>query len=175
MKNFIICLISGIMLSSCGGFMDGMAAGMMGLGSYGGYGMGANSMMSSGSNYNYLLDPRFAVQQVQNQEQQEYQAAKRYRPNLTFEQFRAEKAQALQMMKTGGGSSSSSSSTPSSDGSSKSSRRICVTCNGGGKCNGCHGSGLRTDNYFGTGTGTKTCGVCNGRKICSVCGGSGYK
>ena len=52
---------------------------------------------------------------------------------------------------------SSGSTTKSS---STSSRRVCVTCQGGGKCNSCGGSGKRTDNYFGTGrSSTVTCGV----------------
>lgn len=56
----------------------------------------------------------------------------------------------------------------------KSSGKICHVCKGDGKCIGCHGSGYRTDNYFGHGTDpTHTCGVCSGKGICSICKGTG--
>lgn len=59
---------------------------------------------------------------------------------------------------------------------STSSKKICRTCKGDGKCMGCHGTGYRTDNHFGTGVDySNKCGVCGGNGICNICGGSGYK
>lgn len=60
--------------------------------------------------------------------------------------------------------------------SSNSNSRFCSTCSGNGKCYCCHGSGMRTDNYYGTGTSTQVkCGVCGGNGKCSSCGGSGRR
>lgn len=168
-----------VSLTSCGGtFMQGMAQGMAGYG--GGYGLGGYQVMPGGfvrdTRYDYLLDPRYAVQQVLSQEQQEYQAAKRYRPNLTLEQFRIEKGQALQMMKNSGSSSSSKSTTTSPSGSSPTSNsRDCRLCLGSGKCQTCNGKGY----YYNPLDLTKTvsCPNCasnhNGR--CASCNGSGKK
>lgn len=60
--------------------------------------------------------------------------------------------------------------------SSHDSRKICRTCKGDGKCIGCHGSGYRTDNSFGTGVDYgHECGVCGGDGKCNICGGEGKK
>lgn len=177
--TFIACL------SSCDTFWQGMAQGMAG---YGGYGMGGYQVMPGGfvrnTSMDYLLDPRYAMQQVQNQEQQEYQAAKQYRPNLTLEQFRIEKGQALQMMKNSESSSSSSSSSTSSSNSSRSStagyssssnEKMCRRCVGTGKCKTCEGRGY----YYNPLDLSKTvlCPNCqrNHNGICASCGGTGKK
>lgn len=54
--------------------------------------------------------------------------------------------------------------------------KICRTCKGDGKCISCHGEGVRTDNYFGTGKDySKKCGVCGGKGTCGVCNGTGHQ
>lgn len=87
-------------------------------------------------------------------------------------------------VKNGRVSSNSSYSNTSSDetssivqsSSSHDSRKICRTCKGDGKCIGCHGSGYRTDNSFGTGVDYgHECGVCGGDGKCNICGGEGKK
>ena len=175
---FIATILICASFTSCGGtFWEGMAQ-MYG---NGGYGMGGYQVMPGGfvrdTRYDYLLDPRLSVQQVLNQEQQEYQAAKRYRPDLTLEQFRIEKGQALQMMKNNSGNSTSSSSTSSSSSSnqSKSNSRDCRLCLGSGKCNTCNGKGY----YYNPLDLTKTvsCPNCasNHNGKCSSCNGSGKR
>lgn len=79
-----------------------------------------------------------------------------------------------------GQNTGSSSSSKSDAGNTKNvndkitTSNLCMTCEGDGKCIGCHGSGYRTDNMFGTGVDySKTCGVCNGKKICTPCKGTG--
>ncbi|MBQ6063395.1 MAG: hypothetical protein IJK87_07155 [Prevotella sp.] len=167
-KCFCFVFVFSMTLVSCDTFLQAM----------GGYGMSGYQVMPGGfvrnTSMDYLLDPRYAMQQVLNQEQQEYQAAKRYRPDLTLEQFRLEKGQAYQMMKNSGGSSSSSSSTSSSSYSysNNSSGRDCGLCHGSGKCNTCNGKGW----YYGelSMTTKLTCPNCpnhNGR--CSSCNGTG--
>lgn len=169
----LACLISTI-LTSCETFLQGMATGM---GSYGGYGMGYMPTYGTGSgNLDYLLDPRYAMMQVAQQqaqmnavneqlirttvrqvneaEQAEYQAAKKYRPNLTLEQFRREKAQAYQNVNGSGSNTRSSSST---SGSTSSSSR---------QCNYCNGTGRRVYD-----TNPPTFGLDNGEKVkCNECG-----
>ena len=169
---FMTAFITCASLTSCNGaFWQGMAQGMFG---NGGYGMGGYQVMPGGfvrdTRYDYLLDPRLAVQQVMNQEQQEYQAAKRFRPNLTLEQFRIEKGQALQMMKNSGSSNSTSKSTVKP---STSNSRDCRRCLGSGKCQTCNGKGY----YYNPLDMSKavSCPNCasnhNGR--CASCNGSG--
>lgn len=157
--------------TSCDTMFQGFAAGM------GGYGMGGYQVMPGGfvrnTSYDYLLDPRYAIQQVLNQEQQEYQAAKRYRPNMTLEEFRIEKGQAIQMMNNNGGSSSSSSNSSSSS-TKKLNGSMCQLCAGTGKCKTCEGKGY----YYNPLDLSKTvlCPNChNHNGKCSSCGGTGKK
>lgn len=163
---------------SCDTVLQGLAATM------GGYGMGGYQVMPGGfvrdTSHDYLLDPRYALQQVLNQEQQEYQAAKQYRPNLTLEQFRIEKGQAIQMMNNGGSSSSTSSSSSSSrssnysSNSNNSSGRMCQLCAGTGRCKTCEGKGY----YYNPLNLSQTvlCPNChNHNGKCSSCGGTGKK
>lgn len=169
--------------SSCNeAFWQGMAQGAAGMGGYGSMG-GGYQVMPGGfvrnTSMDYLLDPRYAMQQVLNQEQQEYQAAKQYRPNLTLEQFRMEKGQAYQMMKNGSGSSSSSSISSSSSTSSGpsyssgSSSRDCQRCMGTGKCQTCNGRGYY--DVIGIGSGRHACPNCasNHNGKCASCKGTG--
>lgn len=184
-KSFLFIFVLVAMFSSCNeAFWQGMAQGAAGMG---GYGMGGGYQVMPGgfvrnTSMDYLLDPRYAMQQVLNQEQQEYQAAKQYRPNLTLEQFRTEKGQAYQMMKNSGGSSSSSSSSSmssssssgSSGSSSTSSGKMCRLCAGTGNCKTCSGRGY----YYNPLDLSKTvlCPNChNHNGKCSSCSGTGYK
>lgn len=165
-------------LTSCDAILQGMAGG---LGGYGGYGMGGYQVMPGGfvrnTSYDYLLDPNVALQNVLNKEQQEYQAARQVRPDLTLEQFRLEKGRALQMMN--GSSSSSSSSTSSSSSSSStsssSSSSMCNRCAGTGRCKTCEGKGY----YYNPLDMSKTvlCPNCqsNHNGKCALCGGTGRR
>lgn len=64
------------------------------------------NMPTYNSNYNYLLDPRYAMAQVNAEEQAEYQAARegaqRVGINLTIDEWRAIKGQALMDLKAQG-------------------------------------------------------------------------
>lgn len=143
----LICMAS-LSFTSCETFMQGMAAGMGGYGYGTGYGTGYMPSYGGGGNMNYLLDPNYAIMQVSQQqaqmnavneqlisnaiqkmndaEQEEYQAAKRYRPNLTLEQFRLEKAQAYQLMNSSENTSSSSYETSTTS-------QNCIRCKGSGR------------------------------------------
>ncbi len=180
-RNLLSMIVIVCAFCSCDTFLQGMGQSY----GYGGYGMGGYQVMPGGfvrnTSMDYLLDPRYAMQQVLTQEQQEYQAAKQFRPNLTLEQFRLEKGQAIQMMNgSGNGSSSSTSSSSSSQsttssGSSGSSGRSCNFCHGSGKCNTCNGKGY----YYNPLDMRKTvsCPNCqrNHNGICAHCGGTGKK
>jgi len=159
-KYLVLCAIMAL-FSSCDTFWQGMAQGM---GGYGGYGMGGYQTMPGGfvrnTSMDYLLDPRYAMQQTMAQEQQEYQAAKQYRPNLTLEQFRLEKGQAAQMSRNGGYGSNSSSSSSSSSSTSHS------TTSSSKACPQCHGTGRMEYN-----TNPPQYGVNNAYKVkCNECG-----
>ena len=131
----------------------------------------AASYRSGSGKMDHLLDPNYAIMQVQQQEQQEYLMAKQYRPNLTIEEFRMEKAKAYQAMKEAERESSSSSSRSSSSRTSSSSgHSFCSYCANSRKCPQCGGDGRRTDNLFGTGkSATAKCGICGGNGRCPYC------
>lgn len=157
-KLFLSVLVS-FFLCSCGaGFWEGM-------GNYGGY----RSMYSG---VPYGLQPSVAAQQagqiIRNQTQSQID---------NFWTSGAANAVVVEPTTSGGGTVSSSYSGGSnSSASGSSSGRLCRTCSGGGKCNSCHGSGMRTDNQFGTGTSsTVRCGVCGGSGRCSSCNGAGRR
>lgn len=122
-------------------------------------------------NLDYLLDPNFAIMQVQQrmaqeqalqqqlinisvqqvaeQEQKEFQQARQFRPNLTIEQFRQEKAQAYQM-------------TKESERDESHSRIVSV------KCSNCGGEGWTHKNlYMGNGK------FVDHKSRCSYCHGTG--
>ncbi len=177
-RGLFLLSVAYLTFVSCDSVLQGLATTM------GGYGMGGYQVMPGGfvrnTSYDYLLDPRYALQQVLNQEQQEYQAAKQYRPNLTLEQFRIEKGQAIQMMNSGGSSSSTSSSSSSSSSSnyssssSNSSGRMCQLCAGTGRCKTCEGKGY----YYNPLNLSQTvlCPNChNHNGKCSSCSGTGKR
>lgn len=160
----IALLVFTVSLSSCGSFGEGF---LNAIGSYGGgYGMGAYPQ-ASGNNLNYLLDPNYAIQQVNAQNESEYQQAKQFNPSLTREQFMQNKANVYQATKqaiSGGSGISNSSSTRSSSAS-------CPQCHGLGKCWTCNGNrkyiNPLTNKYV-------ACPNCtNG--LCSSCGGTGKR
>lgn len=192
-QSLIFACVICASLSSCETFLQGMAAGM------GGYGYGMGYMPSyggvGGGNMDYLLDPRYAMMQVAQQqaqmnavneqiiqttirqvneaEQAEYQAAKKYRPGLTLEQFRREKAEAYQHVN----SSENSTSTRSSDISSSSK-----------KCNHCNGTGRKVLDtnppMFGMKDYKVKCNECGQTFLkstghthvsCQYCGGTGIR
>ena len=81
----------------------------------------------------YLIDPRYTMQKYALQEQQEFLAAKKYRPDLTLEQYRMEKGQAMQQLNSGMGESPSESSSNYSSGNRSSSTHTCSMCHGTGR------------------------------------------
>ena len=198
MKKFqtlILACIVCFSFTSCETFLQGLAAGMSGFGY--GYGMGYMPSYGYGGgsgNLDYLLDPNYAamqvmqqqaqmnavneqiiattIQQVNDAEQAEYQAAKTYRPDLTLEQFRQEKAQAYQ-----NANSSGSESTTTTDYQQRSTTKdilnrtvgeICTSCKGSRKCSACNGTKVA----HGLGN-TYKCNVCNENGDCPVCHGTG--
>lgn len=156
--------------------------------SYGG-GFGGGS-----GNMDYLLNPNIALmqaqqqmaqeqmlnqqlmnlslQQVYEQEEREFQHEKQFRPNLTIEQFRQEKAQMHQIMKEAERQGTSEERTPYGK----------VSSSKGHQCRVCGGSGLVVDNtYLGYASQTKWCDICrkevyvaHRHKSCKTCGGEGW-
>lgn len=188
-----------LLLSSCEALMQGMAAGMGGMG-YGGYGMGFGGVGTG--NMDYLLDPRYAVaqvaqenayfsnvfnglathtvNQVKNQEQTEYQQLLQFEPDLTFDEFRWRKTQAQTLMKEAERGERNvrykeSSSVPSYSGSG------CRSCHGTGKCRGYQHASVTLLNLYCGGDGR--CTKCYGKRVstnefgstgsCTQCRGTG--
>ena len=129
----------------------------------------------------YLLDPRYAMMQVQRENWNEYLQTTNGGQTMTYEEWYALKAQAWAESKKVESDSSKSSSASShtngqsTDSSSGSSGRQCRVCLGNGKCRTCNGKGWYFDNTFGIGR-EYICPNChnhNGR--CASCGGSGRR
>ena len=126
----------------------------------------------------YLLDPRYTIMQVQQQNWNEYLQTTNGGQTMTYEEWCALKAQAWaesQKAESGSYTSASSSSSSSSTSAKSSSGRDCRLCLGTGKCNTCNGKGWFT--ALGIGSGDHPCPNCqsnhNGR--CSSCGGTGKR
>lgn len=182
MKYILIIALSITIFSSCDTFLQGMGSGMYG---NGGYGMGGALMFPG-----YMPPPppptaqqilNAAAQQVENQNQKEYQAAKRYRKDLTYEQFLTEKANAYEVIHNSNYEASSSSTTSSSSESISSSRsshnsyqQDCRLCYGRGHCRTCEGKGFYYSPYdLSKKIACPNCPNHNGK--CSSCGGTGKK
>ena len=133
----------------------------------------------------YLLDPRYAAMQVQQQNWNEYLQMTNGGQTMTYEEWYALKAQAwAESQKSGGDNSGSSSSSYSSrrsdsssstSSSSSSSGRQCRLCLGSGKCKTCNGKGWYYDNAFGLDR-DYVCPNCHNHDgRCSSCGGTGRR
>ena len=176
---FIAIAVSCLM--SCDTFWQGMA---QGVGGYGGYGMGGYQVMPGGfvrnTSMDYLLDPNYAIQQVNQQNRQEYLQQTNGGKTMTYEEWYA-KIKTPAVLGTSGSSSSSSSSRSSSSSSSRSSSSssssgsMCRLCAGTGTCKTCSGRGY----YYNPLDLSKTvlCPNCqsNHNGKCSSCGGTGKK
>ncbi len=141
-------------------------------------GMYSNTRVSGGSDMNYLLDPNYAMQQVNAQNEAEYQQMKQYNPSLTREQFMQMKAEAYAASKsTENGTAStrsSSSQSNSSTSSSKPKRKDCpalktnpkMYCANTGDCAKCLGDGWMSSGF---GLPDIECTYCKGSGKCSYC------
>ena len=153
-KEIIIAALTTFLLCSCGEFLQGMSMALSGMNSYGlGYTPVYSSSGSSSGNLDYLLDPNYAYMQTQQQmshlnavnnqllqvsakqvedaAEKEYQEAKKYRPNLTRNEYMLEKGSAYQALKQG--SNLNSSVQVENSGSKTMSLRQCSHCHGTGK------------------------------------------
>lgn len=143
MKKICITIsLFAMLLTSCTSMLQGMAAGMSGYRGYGGYGYGYGSSNNMSTSYFNSID---------------------YGAILSA-------PAPVSAPTTSGYSSPYSSGTSTSSGSTSSSSSFCRTCSNTKKCYSCHGSGMRTDNSFGTGTSaTVKCGICGGSGRCPSC------
>ena len=181
-KHYIIFCFAALLLSlsSCGEFIQGMATAVSAYSGMGGY---PTYSSSSSGNMDYLLDPNYAYMQTQQQmaqmnavnqqllnvsaqqvadaEQKEYQEARKYRPNLTLEEYRLEKAQAYQAVKGQQNTSNSKSSSPQKV-SSHTQQSYSTTLR---QCSHCHGTGKVPYE-----SNSATFGTNDYRVKCSECG-----
>ena len=132
----------------------------------------------------YLLDPRYAIMQVQQEEMAEYEQFKKLTgQDITIEQYRMLKYSSNQPESDSGGNESDNTSTSSKtsknrsrDSDLDSSHKIqygykdCPHCMGSGKCKTCNGTGIQDHMR------SILCGVCyehNGK--CRWCLGKGKR
>lgn len=134
-------------LTSCGGFMQGLAAGM------GGYGNGGYNIAP---NYNTVSAPSTVWSTPNYDFCNTWTTAPTYNTSATY---------------SSGSSSFTSGSSTSTSSSSSSSGRSCGVCYGLGKCRTCNGKGTYFDDLNGK---YNKCPNCtNG--LCTSCGGTGRK
>lgn len=145
MKNICITILLGLLLTSCNSMLQGMAAGMRG------YGYGYTPAVGYGNSNNM---------------------ASKYYNSINYGAIFSSPTPTTTPATSGGSTSSKSKSsgTTTSSSSGSSSGNFCRTCSNTRKCYVCHGSGKRTDNYYGTGSDpTVKCGVCGGTGRCTSC------
>ena len=130
-------------------------------------------------NYDYLLDPRYTVMQVQQQNYNEYLQMTNGGQTMSYEEWYANvKAPALaeeygNRNDNTSNSTSSKTSSLSSSRTSSSSPKSCRFCAGLGSCKTCGGRGF----YFNSHNLSQavTCPNCkNHDGLCTHCGGTGY-
>ncbi len=131
--------------------------------------------------YDYLLDPRYAMQKVQQKQYDEYLLFTGGGKTMSYDEYQQKKAQeAAQWEET----KRMLESVPSSvtESSSENEKRPfrsaytrdkdCGVCGGTGKCNTCNGRGWY--DVIGIGSGRHTCPNCpNNIGRCSSCNGTG--
>lgn len=175
MKTTRLCILLNAVLIfhlfvSCDSVLQGMAAGMAGFGGMGGYQAMPGGYMRNTS-YDYLLDPRYTIQQVNQQNQQEYLQQTNGGKTMTYSEWYS-KIKAPSVLGTSSSGSSGSSSSYSGS-SSSSSSRDCRRCMGTGKCQTCNGRGYY--DKIGIGSGRHLCPNCasNHNGKCASCNGTG--
>ena len=147
LSTFLLVAMTTLSLTSCGGFMQGLASGLAGYGS-GGYYVAPAPAMNAAAGYGTFPAATFTA------------------PPATYT---APVPTYTAPATTYGTGSSSPSSTGGT--SSSSSGRSCGVCYGSGKCRTCNGNGTFWDSLNGN---RKKCPNCtNG--LCTSCGGSGKK
>ena len=126
----------------------------------------------------FLLDPRYTMMQIQQQNWNEYLQMTNGGRTMTYEEWYALKSQALAESQGNGGSSGSLSSSTSSSYSSShsttgSSGKMCSLCAGTGDCKTCSGKGWYYNSFdLSKEVLCPNCHNHNGK--CSSCGGTGY-
>ena len=136
-----------------------------------------NNNFTRDTSMDFLLDPRVAINRVQQENWQEYLQMTNGGKTMTYQEWQIVKGQALMEAKNGGTSSSLSSesgstSSPSSNSTATSSGKNCTFCAGLGDCKTCGGRGY----YYNPLDMSKTvlCPNCkNHNGICSHCNGTG--
>lgn len=199
MRNFTNLLISFciVLMTSCGSFGEGLLMGLTSMGSYPSYSGSSSAYSNVGytgtsGNMNYLLDPNYAIQQVLQSEEQEYQTYTYYNKkpdgsNYTKSEWMTMKGQAIQNSQSNGSKSSGYSSSSSYDSSSSMSsssmekrcKKLSVSdiahCNGSGVCQKCNGKGKYYDTALGNNNWVDPCVICKGSGKCPSCNGKGYR
>ena len=132
------------------------------------------------SSVNYLVDPSYAMYQVQQQYWNEYLQLTNGGQTMSYQEFMNIKAATYMQgdnhnidNSLHNNSNNNNVDYSHSDISSKKTE-MCLDCCGTGHCSQCRGTGCRTDNMFGLGQNcTKDCGICEGTGKCHKCGGTG--
>lgn len=135
-------------------------------------------------NLGYLLDPTYAMDQVQQQYWNEYLQYTNGGQTMSYEEFMNIRTSVYMEMQNSStthdsyrDNSNNRESAPNNvDVNTSKKTEMCLDCCGSGHCSQCRGTGFRTDNMFGLGQDpSKDCGICNGTGKCRKCGGVGRK
>lgn len=133
-------------------------------------------------NLGYLLDPTYAMDQVQQQYWNEYLQYTNGGQTMSYQEFMNIRASVyMENANTTNDSyrdhSNDRDNAPSNvDVKTNKTTDMCLDCCGSGHCSQCRGTGFRTDNMFGLGQDpSKECGICRGTGDCQKCGGVGRK
>ena len=138
------------------------------------YGTQQTAVPINGS-LDYLLDPRYAMMQVQQKQYDEYLLFTGGGKTMSYEEYQRQKAieraqweETKRMLESMPDEPTPKiNNYPSTTGS-----KDCGVCHGSGKCNTCNGNGHYT--VIGIGSGTHLCPNCkNHDGKCSSCGGTG--
>jgi len=150
--NMLLVMVAITCLSSCSDefWLQRAGTGMGGYGLYGGYGMGGYQVYPGGfvrnTSYDYLLDPRYAIMRVNQQNQQEYLQQTNGGKTMTYDEWYA-KIKAPSISGSVGSGGSGKCNTCNGKGYyynefDLSKKVLCPNCpNRSGKCSSCRGTG----------------------------------
>lgn len=183
MKRVLGLVMLCVVMTSCSeafwyGVMQGLDQSMNSSAYYGGNTYNSSGYYNTGGDMSYLLDPQYTIQQVENQNYQEYLQFNQYNKkydgsSYTYDEYKAMQGEAIRQLKQEGSGNTTTTQTRTTT------TKKCAYCSGNGET--IQHESVAT---FGLDGPSKYCDICkksysygtvHAHHKCSHCGGSGVR